>query len=635
MIPEIGHFALVLALFVALTQSIVPLIGAARGDAAWMNVAKPAAILQFMLVSTAFFALMICYITSDFSVINVVQNSHTDKPLLYKIAGVWGNHEGSMLLWIFILAIYGAAVAIFSENLPAAFRARVLSVQAMISTGFILFILFTSNPFLRVDPAPTNGEGLNPLLQDPGLAFHPPFLYLGYVGFSMAFSFAIAALIEGKIDSLWARYARPWILAAWCFLTFGIAMGSWWAYYTLGWGGWWYWDPVENASFMPWLVGTALVHSCIVLERRDTLRSWTILLTIITFSFSLLGTFLVRSGALTSVHSFAADPERGVFILLLLTVFTGGSLLLYALRAPHLKAGGVFAPMSREGGLLINNMLMSTAAGTILLGTLYPLFMDLLGTDKISVGPPFFNLTFIPLMMPMVIVMAAAPLLAWKRANVQTVLRQLKPAGIIAITVAVLTWAIKPDSPNTWWAAISLGIAAWLCAGTVTGFLRLIKPPRSVYGMSFAHIGVAIVIVGITGSTAWKTEKIQVMRLGETVNVAGYDIMLKNIDNNVRGPNYVAERATFIASKNGNFVAKLQPEKRLYTMPPRPTTHAAIHTNLLGDLYAVVGDADGNGEYVTRLYYNPLVPWIFMGAGVIAMGGLISLTGRRRIAEDK
>src|SRR5471032_2149055 len=405
MIVEVGHFALVLALVVALVQASLPLVGASRGQRAWMALADTTALVQLALVGLAFAALVYAYVTSDFSVLNVVENSHTTKPLLYKVSGVWGNHEGSMLLWVFILAFYGMAVALFGGNLPPALRARALSVQAMIAVGFILFIVLTSNPFLRLDPAPVNGEGLNPLLQDPGLAFHPPFLYLGYVGFSMAFSFAIAALIEGRVDAAWARWVRPWTLAAWCALTCGIAMGSWWAYYVLGWGGWWAWDPVENASFMPWLAGTALLHSAIVVEKRDAMKSWTILLAIIAFSLSLIGTFLVRSGVLTSVHAFAVDPARGAFILGLLIVAIGGSLTLYAIRAPALKAGGLFAPISREGALVLNNLLLATAAATVFLGTLYPLFLDAIGGGKVSVGAPFFAATFVPLMVPLLAAM--------------------------------------------------------------------------------------------------------------------------------------------------------------------------------------------------------------------------------------
>ncbi|HXP97100.1 MAG TPA: heme lyase CcmF/NrfE family subunit [Telmatospirillum sp.] len=644
MIAELGQFALIVSLFVALVQAVIPMVGATRGDRAWMDVAQPAALAQFALIATAFGALMTCYVTSDFSVLNVVQNSHTDKPMLYKISGVWGNHEGSMLLWVLILSLYGMAVSIFGGNLPPGLRARALSVQAMISCGFLLFILFTSNPFTRVDPAPLNGDGLNPLLQDPGLAFHPPFLYLGYVGFSMAFSFAIAALIEGRVDAAWARWVRPWTLVAWCALTLGIAMGSWWAYYTLGWGGWWYWDPVENASFMPWLAGTALLHSSIVVEKRDTLKAWTILLAIVTFSLSLLGTFLVRSGVLTSVHSFAADPSRGVFVLGLLVLVVGGSLILFAIRGPGLKGGGLFTPLSREGSLLLNNVLMSTAAGTVLLGTLYPLFADALDLGKVSVGAPFFNAVFIPLMVPMVMTMAIGPLMSWKRGDLAGALGRLKAAFGLTLLVLIGTWLVAGGSAGPLWAAGGLALAAWLFCGALTEWAervrlfrgplsetveRMIRLPRSAYGMTVAHAGVAIVIAGITGSAAWTVEKIQVMHVGDVASVAGYDLRLEGVEDGIPGPNYMILRAHFVASKAGHLVTDLYPEKRMYRQPPRPTTDAAIHTNLLGDLYAVVGDADGTGGYVTRLYFNPLVPWIFIGSVTMVIGGLVSLTDRR------
>lgn len=640
MIPEIGHFALILALAVALVQSFVPLVGAATGRSSWMMLAPRAAVAQFLLVALAFASLMCCYIVSDFTVLNVVNNSHTDKPLIYKIAGVWGNHEGSMVLWIFILTLYGLAVACFGGNLPMALRARALAVQGMIACGFIAFILLTSNPFVRMDPPPMNGQGLNPILQDPGLAFHPPFLYLGYVGFSMAFSFAVAALIEGRVDAAWARWVRPWTLLAWCFLTFGIGLGSWWAYYTLGWGGWWYWDPVENASFMPWLAGTALLHSATVVERRDALKSWTVLLTILAFSFSLLGTFLVRSGVLTSVHSFAADPSRGVFILGLLVVAIGGSTILFALRAPRLKGGGLFSMVSRESSLLFNNVMMSVMAAAVLLGTLYPLFLDVLHLSKVSVGPPYFNAIFVPMMSLTILVMAVGPSLAWKRGYSGRALRRLRAAAALAVLV-FLNVAISSGSVG---AAAALGMAAWLLGSVACEWFdrvtagqgprysfwhRARHVPRAFYGMLLAHAGVAVIVIGITGSTVWKTEKIQVMKVGDVVDVAGYALRLDGVTDGVKGPNYTAMRATFTAMVNGKQVAVLHPEKRLYQTPPRPTTNAAIHTTPLGDLYAVIGDADGKGGYVTRLYYNPLVPWIFIGAGIVAAGGLVSLSDRR------
>ncbi|HRJ62226.1 MAG TPA: heme lyase CcmF/NrfE family subunit, partial [Azospirillaceae bacterium] len=439
MIPEIGHYALVLALFVALAQAVVPLAGAATRNAAWIAVAEPAAYVQFALTTIAYLALTWAYVVSDFTVSNVVANSHSAKPMLYKLSGVWGNHEGSMLFWVSTLAAFGAAVALFGRNLPPTLKARVIGVQGLVGVGFLLFILITSNPFLRVDPPPFDGNDLNPLLQDPGLAFHPPFLYFGYVGFSMAYSFAVAALIEGRVDPAWARWVRPWTLAAWASLTMGIAMGSWWAYYELGWGGWWYWDPVENASFMPWLAGTALLHSAIVVEKRDALKTWTILLAIIAFSLSLMGTFLVRSGILTSVHAFAVDPKRGVFILFLLAIATGGALALYAWRAPSLKTGGLFAPVSREGALVFNNLLLSTATATVFVGTLYPLFLDVVGGAKVSVGAPFFNATFGPLMMPLLAALAVGPLMAWKRGDLLGALSRLWAAALAVVGAVVLT----------------------------------------------------------------------------------------------------------------------------------------------------------------------------------------------------
>ncbi|MDH5188414.1 MAG: heme lyase CcmF/NrfE family subunit, partial [Rhodospirillaceae bacterium] len=590
MIIEAGHFALILALMVAAFQAIIPMVGAQRGDAAWMNFAIPSAIVQVILVSISFAALTYSYVVSDFSVLNVYQNSHSDKPMLYKVSGVWGNHEGSMLLWVYILSIYGAAVALFGRNLPPTLKARVVSMQALVALGFYLFILLTSNPFERIFPPPADGKGLNPLLQDPGLAFHPPFLYLGYVGFSIAFSFAIAALIEGRVDAAWARWVRPWTLAAWSFLTVGIGLGSWWAYYELGWGGWWFWDPVENASFMPWLVGTALLHSSIVVEKRNTLKGWTIFLAIVAFSFSLLGTFIVRSGVLTSVHSFASDPERGVFILVLLLVVVGGSFTLFALRGPELKAGGLFQPVSREGALLLNNLLMTVAAAVVLLGTLYPLFIDAISGDKISVGPPFFNASFIPLMTPVVIVMAIGSLLAWKRGNLKEALRHLVFAGGVTVVTFILVMALSDDGSIL--AAFGLALATWLIIGTLSEIIvrakmfrvpfavsmaRLYGLPRSQWGMSIAHAGLGVAIIGMIGSSVWKHENITVMNPGETVQVAGYDYTFVGA-RQFQGPNYVATRGKFVVNKNGEFVTDLFPEDRVYPVRSMPTTEAAIYT---------------------------------------------------------
>ncbi len=641
MIIEAGHFALVLALMVTTVQAIVPLIGAQRGDGAWMAVAGPAAMAQFALLAIAFAALTNAYVTSDFSLLNVVRNSHSAKPMLYKVSGVWGNHEGSMLLWALILALSGAAVAAFGRNLPPGFRARVLSVQAIIAMGFLLFILFTSNPFERLLPAPANGQGLNPLLQDVGLALHPPFLYLGYVGFSIAFSFAVAALIEGRVDAAWARWVRPWTLAAWSFLTVGNGLGSWWAYYELGWGGWWFWDPVENSSFMPWLAGTALLHSAVVVERRDTLKGWTIFLAILTFALSLLGAFLVRSGVLTSVHAFASDPARGVFILVLLILLIGGALLLFAWRGPRLKATGLFRPVSREGGLLLNNLLMTTAAAVVLLGTLYPLFLDAVGGGKVSVGAPFFNAVFIPLMIPMIVATAVGPFLSWKRGDIMVALKRLKAAFAAIVAAAAATWFFYPDGPLL--AILGMALAAWLGAGTVVELAgrirlfrtsaadsldRLVRMPRASWGMTLAHLGLAVAIVGITGAGAWKVERIQNMKPGETVSLSGIDFTFTGAREE-QGPNYTALRGSFTASRDGKTIANLYPEKRDYPIEKRPSTEAAIHSTVRGDLYAVIGEPDGDGGFVTRLYFNPLVSWIWAGILIMTLGGLVSLTDRR------
>jgi cytochrome c-type biogenesis protein CcmF len=640
MIPEIGHFALILALVVALVQGSVPIIGAARGNAQWMAVARPAALLQLALIAIAFLALMWAYVVSDFTVLNVVQNSHTDKPLLYKISGVWGNHEGSMVLWVLILAAFGAAVAVFGGNLPPPLRARVLSVQAWIAIGFLAFSLLTSNPFARVFPAPLNGNDLNPLLQDPGLAFHPPMLYAGYVGFSMAFSFAIAALIEGRVDPAWARWVRPWTLAAWCFLTAGIALGSWWAYYELGWGGWWFWDPVENASFMPWLMGTALLHSAIVVEKRDALKAWTVLLAILTFSLSLIGTFIVRSGLLTSVHAFATDPERGLFILLLLCVAIGGSLILFALRGPALQAGGLFAPVSREGALVLNNLLLVAACGTVFLGTLYPLFLEAATGDKISVGPPFYNKTFVPIMVPLIAAMAAGPFLAWKRADLAGVLGRLKLAFAAAAAAARGAVALE-GGPVL--AVLAMGLAAWLLVGTLAEWadriklfrappgesLRRIRTlPRSAHGMTLAHAGLAIAMAGMTAAASWKAESVQTMRPGESVDLAGYTYRLDRVDA-VQGPNYTSDMALVTISRGGRQVAQVTPEKRLYPVQQMPTTEAGIHTTGLADLYVVIGDPDDAGGWTVRLFHEPMVPWIWAGVVLMVIGGGVSLSDRR------
>jgi cytochrome c-type biogenesis protein CcmF len=642
-IPELGHYALVLALFVACVQAGPPLIGAATRNAAWMNVAGPAAIAQMLLVLVAYGALTWAHVVSDFSVQNVVQNSHSLKPMLYKVSGVWGNHEGSMVLWIVMLTLFGAAVAVFGRNLPPTLKARVLAVQGLIGIGFLLFILTTSNPFIRVIPAPLDGNDLNPLLQDPGLAFHPPFLYAGYVGFSMAFSFAVAALIEGRVDPAWARWVRPWTLAAWSTLTMGIALGSWWAYYELGWGGWWYWDPVENASFMPWLAGTALLHSAIVVEKRDALKSWTILLAIVTFSLSLMGTFLVRSGILTSVHAFAVDPARGAFILVLLAIATGGSLLLYSLRAPALKGGGLFAPVSREGALVLNNLLLSTATATVFIGTLYPLFLDILKMGKVSVGPPFFNATFVPIAIPLVAAMVVGPFLSWKRADLGAALTRLWVAGVVVVVcVAVTAYLTAGGGPLL--ALVGVALAAWAIVGSLVEFAerirlfripladswtRAVHLPRSAWGMTIAHTFMGVSIAGMTATSAWQTESIDAMRPGDSASLSGYVFHFDSVGP-VAGENYKADRAVFTVTKDGQPVATLTPERRSYPVTRMTTTESAIHTTIFSDLYVALGDPTQNGAaWIVRIYHHPLVPWIWIGGVGMMLGGLVSLTDRR------
>ncbi len=640
MITEFGHFALILALCVAIVQSSVPLIGAARGRAAWMEVGRSAALVQFLLVAVAMGVLMHAYIVSDFSVINVAQNSHTDKPLFYKITGVWGNHEGSMLLWAFMLALCSAAVAAFSGNLPADLRARVLAVQGMIAVGFLAFILATSNPFLRTWPVPSNGNGLNPVLQDPGLAFHPPFLYLGYVGFSVAFSFSVAALIEGRVDAAWGRWVRPWSLASWCALTVGIALGSWWAYYTLGWGGWWFWDPVENASLMPWIVGTALIHSAIVVERRETLKSWTILLAIVTFSLSLVGTFLVRSGVLSSVHAFAVDPRRGAFILGLLVIAIGGSLSLYAARAPALKGGGIFAPISREGALLLNNVLLATCAATVFLGTLYPLFLDAIHGPKISVGAPFFNQTFVPLMVPVLVAMAVGPMLAWKRGDLGAAMQRLWMAFAAAAVVVLGMFYVTTGAPVL--AILGLGLGVWTACGVLTEWAdrvrlfrvplrqswhRAVHLPRAAFGMTLGHLGIAITVIGISAQP-FQQEFLGYMKLGDQAALAGYQLRLDKVER-VQGPNFVADEATILVTRGTQTVAVQHPQRRYFQLQDQTTGVTSIRSGLDADLYLAIGDPNEDGAWTIRAYWKPIVSWIWLGGLVMAAGGAVSLSDRR------
>ncbi len=654
MIPEIGHYALVLALILAVIQGTLPFVGAARNDAPLMTVGNGAAYAQFGFIVIAFACLAQAYMTSDFSVRNVAENSNSAMPMLYKFTGTWGNHEGSMLLWMLILTLFAAAVAAFGRHLPPPLKARVLGVHGLIGVAFLAFIIFTSNPFLRLDPAPPDGNDLNPLLQDPGLAFHPPFLYLGYVGFSTTFAFAVAALLEGRVDPAWARWVRPWTLGAWSSLTIGIAMGSWWAYYELGWGGWWFWDPVENASFMPWLIGTALLHSAVVAEKRDALKTWTVLLAILAFALSLVGTFLVRSGVLTSVHSFAVDPARGLFILLILIAAIGGALVLYAWRAPMLKTGGLFAPISREGAMVLNNLLLTTACATVFLGTLYPLFLDAVTGEKVSVGPPFFNATFVPLMVPLVMALAVGPLLAWKRGDLAGALSRLWAAA--AVTVIVVVALLLIQGVKSILAVLGIGLAVWVAAGTLVELAerirlfrvplsdslgRAIGLPRATWGMTIAHFGMAVFIAGVTASSAWQIEKLQMVRAGDVIDLAGYQFTFKGAVEET-GPNYIARRGTFEVTKNGKLVTTMHPAKRFYPVQRSMTTEAAIHTIWVADLYATMSDpqepqmtggpafpADPNAAWAARLYYNPLVPWIWIGCVIMAFGGGVSLTDRR------
>ena len=641
MSAEVGHFALIVAAVLALGQSVFPMAGADRRHRALMSLGGTLATGQFVFVTLAFSALTWAFVTSDFSVANVVRNSHSAKPLLYRITGVWGNHEGSMVLWCLILSLFGACVAWFGGNVAPGLRARVIAVQGMIGFAFLAFILLTSNPFDRVNPMPADGQGLNPILQDPGLAFHPPLLYLGYVGFSVTFAFAVAALLEGRVDAAWGRWVRPWALAAWSFLTLGIALGSWWAYYELGWGGFWFWDPVENASFMPWLVGTALLHSAIVAEKRGALKSWSILLAILTFSLSLLGTFLVRSGVLTSVHTFATDPERGLFILAILAVTIGGALALYAWRAPALKGGGLFRPISREGALILNNLLITVAALTVLFGTLYPLIVDALGLGKISVGPPYFNATFVPLMAPLILAMGLAPFLPWKRGDLFGALDRLKL--LVAVTIGAAAVVVFLEDRYSFAAALGLGLAVWAIGASlleVANRIRLFRVPvdeslrraaavpRCAWGMTLAHAAAGVVVAGITASSVWQTEIVRVMKPGDRADVAGYSIGFAGI-REVRAGNYLARRGQFTVSEGGVAVATLWPEKRVYLPQRTPTTEAAIRTTWFADLYIVLGDPHGEVGHAVRLYHNPLVPWIWIGAVLMFLGGMISLTDRR------
>jgi cytochrome c-type biogenesis protein CcmF len=648
MIAEFGHYALVLALALALVQASVPMVGARTNDPVLMAVAGPTAVAQFCFIAIAFAALTMCYVRSDFSVVNVFENSHSAKPLIYKLSGVWGNHEGSMLLWVLILSLFGALVALFGGNLPARLKANVLAVQSSIAVAFVLFILVTSNPFLRIPEPPLEGRDLNPILQDPGLAIHPPLLYLGYVGLSISFSFAIAALIDGRIDAAWARWVRPWTLLAWMFLTLGIAMGSYWAYYTLGWGGWWFWDPVENASFMPWLAATALLHSALVMEKRDALKVWTILLAILAFSLSLIGTFLVRSGVLTSVHAFATDPTRGVFILAILLLFIGGSLALFALRAPLLKQGGLFAPISREGALVLNNLFLVSACATVFVGTLYPLALEALTGEKISVGAPFFNATFAPLFVPLLIAMPFGPLLAWKRGDLLGVAQRLVGAAGIAVIAVAVIFAMEGGGPLL--VPFAIGLAFYVMAGALTeivertgllrvpfatAFARARGLPRSAWGATFAHFGLGITLLGIIGETQWSLERIAELKPGQSMSIRRYDLHFDGVTTR-QGPNYRELAAHFTVRRHGDFVGVMEPAKRSFPSRGTATTETALMTRGFSQLYLSLGDPNPDGSLAVRLYYKPLVLLIWFGAVVMVIGGALSLSDRRlRVGAPK
>ena len=667
MLIELGHFALILAFGIAIVQSIVPMVGAHRGDARWMAVAEPAATVQFLLTAFAFAVLTWAFVTSDFSVQLVYLNSHTDKPMIYKITGVWGNHEGSMLLWMLILTLFGAFAAWFGDGLPAKLRARVLAVQASIAVAFFAFVIFTSNPFLRVGVPPLNGRDLNPLLQDPGLAFHPPFLYLGYVGLSMSFSFAVAALIEGKVDAAWGRWVRPWTLSAWMFLTVGIALGSWWAYYELGWGGFWFWDPVENASFMPWLIAAALLHSAIVVEKREALKSWTILLAILAFGFSLLGAFIVRSGVLTSVHAFANDPERGMLILIILVIFLGGALTLFAFRAGAMEAKGVFSTVSRESALILNNILLAVSCFVVFLGTIWPLVIEVLSSYQdwtirlwlfrlefqnpfyalgvfdqprvLSVGPPFFDAVFTPFMVALAVALPLGSVIAWKRGS----LARLKTsfAALLGVSLAFGSLAFAIQTGQSALGPIGVMLGVWVVGGALLDLWmrsgrgdwldrlrRIGRLPRADWGKATAHVGMGVTIFGIAAMLAWEQEDIRVAELGDRWDVGQFAFQLDDI-RQFEGPNYLTTMADISVWRGDRQITVLNPEKRFYQVANMPTTEAAIRNGVLRDLYVVVGDPQEGGGWAIRVYLKPFANWIWGGAILMALGGCFSLSDRR------
>jgi len=647
MIPEIGQLALALALCLALAQASLGLAGAARGNGVWMGAVRPAAQGQFVFVAIAFGCLTYSFVANDFTVAYVASNSNSALPVAYRVTGVWGGHEGSILLWTLILGVWTLGVTLFSRHLPDDMVARVLGVMGIVSTGFLLFTLFTSNPFLRVFPAPVDGRDLNPLLQDPGMVIHPPMLYMGYVGFSIAFSFAIAALMSGRLDAAWARWSRPWTTAAWAFLTVGIALGSGWAYYELGWGGWWFWDPVENASFMPWLVGTALIHSLAVTEKRGAFRSWTVLLAIVAFALSLLGTFLVRSGVLTSVHAFAVDPTRGIFILALFALFIGGALVLYAWRTSRIGLGGDFKLVSRESMLLANNVFFAAAAGTVLLGTIFPLAMDALNLGKYSVGPPYFELVFVPIMAPALFLMGIGPLARWKKASLPDLATRLRWAFATSLAAGLAL----PFAMGRWSALAAFGLllAAWVAASGIvqlyektrnaangaSAWARLRSTPRATYGMLLAHFGVAVFVVGVTLVKGYDSERDVRMEPGDIVELGGYTFRLDGV-RDVQGPNYVAARAQIQVSKNGRAFTTLYPEKRIYTVQNMPMTEAAIDTGFTRDLYVSLGDAVSATAWVVKVQHKPFIDWIWGGCLLMALGGALAASDRRyRVAAKR
>ena len=637
MIAELGHYLLILALFTSLAQGVLPMVGAQKNSTNLMAFGDRAAILSFTLLALSFAALTATFIASDFSVKLAASHSHSMKPFLYKISGVWGNHEGSILLWALMLALYAALIPVFGKHLPQSLKARAIAVQGLLAFGFLAFILFTSNPFERLNPVPADGLGLNPLLQDPGLAIHPPMLYMGYVGFSVAFSFSVAALIEGKVDAIWAQWLRPWVLAAWSFLTLGIMLGSLWAYYELGWGGWWMWDPVENVSFMPWLVGTALLHSIMVLGTRHKLANWTVLLGISAFSLSLIGTFVVRSGVLVSVHSFAVDPARGVFILLLLTIATSAALLLYAIRAKTLKGPGGFEIVSREGGLMLNNLLLITATATVFLGTFYPLFMDATTGDKISVGQPYFDLTFAPIMLLLIIFMGAAPLLKWKSDSAA----KLKKLALISLPIALVIILAASLFGKSVLGGVGLAIAAYLAVGTLLAFAKKTQNfkiwrsvPAGTYGFVLAHLGVAIFTAGAVIMSVWSQDDIGRLKIGEKLEVAGYEYTLAEVTPGAR-ENFQYLGAKIDVTKNGQAVKRLSTEQRFYPVRNMITSEAGFHFTLGPTIFAAISEGNEQDGWVIRANYHPFVTWIWIGATLMSIAGFISLFDRRlRFREE-